>query len=420
MRLCVFEDAGVANLEPLTLTRAAFDLRLGVETILERQRRALQAAEVGAWVRPEYVDLVRHGHANIPCNDDPFARGASVWANARWAPPPALTIEAKPHVGLMGQQIAYILPPSGEFAPAPNLEPWLERCKQTLPHVAAPGNMIDYLWDLVDNHGQVLGEDWTWFHQEHGHRPMKDIALLGPEQQLVIAEDAEIEPFVVADTRKGPVLIDRSAIIHSFSRLEGPCYIGRESWILGAKLRSGTIGPGCRIGGEFEASIVQGHANKYHDGFLGHSYLGEWVNLAAGTHTSDLRNDYGPVRVIVDGQRVASGKTKIGSYIGDHSKTALAALLNTGTSIGAFCNVLPNGGMVPQVVPSFCQVQHGQLHERWDLRQLFTTAGIAMGRRGRELTEQAKDFYYWLYDHLGDRRRKALRDSEMRRMRRSV
>ena len=102
-----------------------------------------------------------------------------------------------------------------------------------------------------------------------------------------------------------------------------------------------TIGPDCRIGGEVEASIVQGHSNKYHDGFLGHSYVGAWVNLAAATQTSDLRNDYDVVRVSVNGQRIVTGRTKIGAYIGDHAKTGLATLLNTGSTIGAFANVLP-------------------------------------------------------------------------------
>ena len=132
---------------------------------------------------------------------------------------------------------------------------------------------------------------------------------------------------------------------------------------MGAKVRGGTIGPKCRIGGEVEASIVQGYANKYHDGFLGHSYIGAWVNLAAGTQTSDLRNDYGTIKVTVAGQRVSTGQTKVGSFIGDHSKTGLGALLNTGSVIGAFCNVLPSGSLLPQEVPSFCQVYFGQIRE---------------------------------------------------------
>ena len=110
----------------------------------------------------------------------------------------------------------------------------------------------------------------------------------------------------------------------------------------GGKIRAGTtLGPDCRIGGEVEASIVQGHSNKYHDGFLGHAYVGEWVNLGAGTQNSDLRNDYGEVTVTVNGRLVRTGQTKVGCFLGDHTKTGLGTLLNTGTSVGVFCNLLP-------------------------------------------------------------------------------
>ena len=178
------------------------------------------------------------------------------------------------------------------------------------------------------------------------------------------------------------------------------------------------IGPNCRIGGEVEASIVQGFSNKYHEGFLGHSYLGEWVNLAAATQTSDLRNDYDMIRVSVNGQRIATGKSKIGSYIGDHAKTGLAALLNTGSTIGAFANVLPSGTLLPQVVPSFCQVQQGELRELWDLRKVFTTAARVMQRRGKTLTETHNDFYDQLFEATAQSRRGQMRESETRWLKR--
>ncbi|HZZ81348.1 MAG TPA: hypothetical protein VFE62_22790, partial [Gemmataceae bacterium] len=262
-------------------------------------------------------------------------------------------------------------------------------------------------------------QDARWFRAEHGVRSLPQVAVVGPAADLIVAEDASIEPYVFVDTRGGPVLIDRGAQVHAFSRLEGPCYVGRNSWIVGAKLRAGSsIGPCCRIGGEIEASIVQGFSNKYHEGFLGHSYLGEWVNLAAATQTSDLRNDYDMIRVQVNGQRVATGKNKIGSYIGDHTKTGLSALLNTGSSIGAFANVLPSGSLLPAVVPSFCQVQNGELREMWDLRKTFATATRVMQRRGKTFTEGHRDFYDRLFESTAQLRRRTMRDGEMRRMRR--
>ena len=159
---------------------------------------------------------------------------------------------------------------------------------------------------------------------------------------------------VVADTTGGPVVIGEGAVVTAFTRLEGPCAIGADTHLLGAKVRGGTtIGPHCRVGGEVECSVVLGYANKYHDGFLGHSYVGEWVNLAAGTSTGDLRCDYRPVRVPVDGAEVSTGRTKVGSVIGDHAKTGLGVLLNCGTALGCFAQVLPTGTLAPRAVPSF-------------------------------------------------------------------
>jgi UDP-N-acetylglucosamine diphosphorylase/glucosamine-1-phosphate N-acetyltransferase len=350
--------------------------------------------------------------------------GTTVFVNARWVPPARLVEDrTTPRVGVVGDEVAYVILPAQAVphCTLQTIDDWVADRKDTLPREPAGGLMASYLWDLVEHNARALCDDLSWFRARHGAgtRPA-GLAVVGPEEGLFVHPGATIDPFVVADTRGGPVLIDRGAVVHSFSRLEGPCYVGPGSWILGAKLRGGTIGPCCRVGGEVEASILQGYSNKYHDGFLGHSYLGEWVNLAAGTQVSDLRNDYGPIKVPINGERVATGLTKIGSFIGDHSKTGLSALLNTGTTVGAFCNVLPSGGLLPQVVPSFCTYGNAQLQERWDLRQLFTTAATVMRRRGQELTSEYTEFYFGLYDRTAGLRRKVIRDSEVKRLRRSV
>jgi UDP-N-acetylglucosamine diphosphorylase/glucosamine-1-phosphate N-acetyltransferase len=422
MRICIYEDSQTAWLEPITLTRPAFALWCGAERLYERHCRQFGAEEVGFWMRPALVDLWKLDRPSDPVNDADWLRErATVWLNGRWLPAPDVRIDAtSPHVGSMNEQIAYAVLPAGEAPSVTELDAWLGAWKERLPQRAVSGAMLNYLWDVVDHNGTALNHDGTWFRAEHPSRPLPgNVAVVGPAEMFIAAEDATIEPFVFADTRGGPVLIDRGAIVHAFSRLEGPCYVGRESWIVGGKLRAGSsIGPSCRIGGEVEASIVQGYSNKYHEGFLGHSYLGEWVNLAAATQTSDLRNDYDMIRVSVNGQRIATGKSKIGSYIGDHSKTGLAALLNTGSTIGAFANVLPAGTLLPQVVPSFCQVQQGELRELWDLRKAFTTAARVMQRRGQTLTGTHQDFYDHLFEATAEPRRRMMRESDARRLKR--
>ncbi|MCI0740505.1 MAG: hypothetical protein L0Y72_15770, partial [Gemmataceae bacterium] len=330
MRFCIYEDADVLNLEPLTLTRPAFALRYGASTLLERQQRAFRATEVGALVRPGLAEFTRVQFPELSVNE--LQKSSSLClVNARWLPPSSFAPDlAQPHIGLAGMHIAYVALPQwdGGHIDSESLPAWLSHWKKTLPAASAGGMMAQHLWDLVDSNPVALEEDAAWRARQDPALARRadalepaQVVVVGPRNRFLVAEDVELEPFVVVDTRNGPVLIDRGAKVHAFSRLEGPCYVGPGAWIMGAKLRGGTIGPGCRIGGEVEASIVQGHTNKYHDGFLGHSYVGEWVNLAAGTQTSDLRNDYGPIRVHVGGERIATGRHKIGSYIGDHTKT---------------------------------------------------------------------------------------------------
>ena len=247
------------------------------------------------------------------------------------------------------------------------------------------------------------------------------IAVVGPRELLVIDPTAKLDPLIVFDTTNGPILVEAGAVVTAFSRIEGPCVLGAGAHVLGAKIRAGTtIGPQCRVGGEVEASIVHGHANKYHEGFLGHSYLGEWVNLGAGTHNSDLRNDYGEVSVPLAGVPTPTGRTKVGCFIGDHTKTGLGTLLNTGTSIGAFCSVLPAGRYAPKWLPSFTAWWEGTLREEADVPRLLRTAAVVMCRRGQTLTELHAAFYQELFEQTAAERRWGLREAEQRQLRRSA
>ena len=245
--------------------------------------------------------------------------------------------------------------------------------------------------------------------------------MVGPagNAQLHGHPSVRVDPLVVADTTNGPVIVDRDAYLGAFTRLEGPCYVGPASHILGAKIRAGTtLGPCCRVGGEVEASIVQGHGNKYHDGFLGQATVGEWVNVGAGARTATCGNDYG--EVVSHGRRRAGGdgQTKAGSFLGDHTKIGLGTLLNTGTNIGVFASVLPAGKLLPRYVPSFCAVAHGTLAENDDMEVLFSTAEEVMRRRGVRLTEAQQAVYRRVYEQTAQQRKQTQREQEPRKSRR--
>lgn len=169
---------------------------------------------------------------------------------------------------------------------------------------------------------------------------------------LFVAPGAAIGDYVVTDTRKGPIIIDCNAQIGAYTLLRGPIYVGPKSKILehSAIKDAVTLSHTTKIGGEVEASIVEPYTNKQHHGFLGHSYLGSWINLGAGTCNSDLKNTYGPVNMEYSFGKVPTNMQFLGCIMGDYSKTAINTGIFTGKVIGV-CSMMY--GFVTSNVPSF-------------------------------------------------------------------
>ncbi|HEY7153724.1 MAG TPA: putative sugar nucleotidyl transferase [Gemmataceae bacterium] len=430
MRVCLFEDRGALDLEPLSLTRPVFELLCGLTSLAAKQSRFFPPGPRGVLLRPHLADLYRLHAAELPVNDLAWLRaGPTILINGRWLPPsiPLSPVELSgPCVALVDDEIAFAVVESrhlADFSPD-TLDDCLDVWKATLPRRSAGGRLIRYLWDLIQHNGEQIVADWQTtgapFEVEAGGGDRPGLAVVGPREQILIHPSARLDPMIVADTTHGPVVIDRGAVVTAFTRLEGPCAIGPRTRVHGANVRAGTtLGPDCRIGGEMECSIVQGHSNKYHDGFLGHAYLGEWVNLGAGTHNSDLRNDYGEITMTVNGRRVRTGLTKVGCFLGDHTKTALGVLLNTGTNAGVFCNLLP-GGLLPKYVPSFASWWDRELTDRADMAALLRTAAEVMRRRHVVFTEAHAALYRTLFEQTAAERRLAVREAAMRRLRRSA
>jgi UDP-N-acetylglucosamine diphosphorylase/glucosamine-1-phosphate N-acetyltransferase len=424
MRLCLFEDRA-EQFEPLSWTRPVFDLCCGLTTLAQKQARHLAAPIRGTLVRPVLEELYRLGHPDVAVNDADWLRADElILVNGRWLPPDdAFVMPAESCVGLVGAAVAYVVlkkraTTSITFEALADL---LDHWQHTLPSRLAGGRMASYPWDLVERNADEIRRDFAWLRPLGASSDRESLAVVGPRGHLWISPSAAIEPMVVVDTTRGPVVIDEEAVVSAFTRLEGPCYVGPRSQVFGAKIRAGTsIGPECRVGGEVEASILHGYSNKYHDGFLGHSYVGEWLNLGAGTHNSDLRNDYGEVTMTLHGLPVPTGISKVGCFLGDHTKTGLGTLLNTGTNVGAFCNLLPAARFAPKYVPSFTSWWNGSLREAFTLDQLLATAEIAMQRRGVTLTDAHRTLYARLHQETQAERRRALRDSEQRQLRRSA
>jgi UDP-N-acetylglucosamine diphosphorylase/glucosamine-1-phosphate N-acetyltransferase len=307
---------------------------------------------------------------------------------------------------LVGPEDAVALDPHG-------IDSWFEKIASRYSGIDVGGEWIFRPWDLVARNGAYIERDFQEARRNGvTNRQLSTLALVGPSNLLRVHETARIDPYTVFDTTTGPIIVAPNVWVQPFTRVEGPCYIGPETQLFRANIRgSVSIGPNCRIGGEVEATIVHGFSNKYHEGFLGHAYIGEWVNLGAITSNSDLRNDYGEVCVPLQGDPVPTGQAKVGCFIGDHTRTGMGSMLNTGTAIGVMCNVLPAGLLLPKHVPSFTAVLYGRVGSGFSLDQMFATAGIVMGRRGKTFTDAEEQLYRALFEQTRLERERAFQRS---------
>ena len=178
-----------------------------------------------------------------------------------------------------------------------SIDALLDSAKAALPAAKELPAAWNYTWDLVLANPAQLAVDFAAAGRSGIEGKVEEPnAIRGSKKDVYVAPGAVVHPMVVIDAEHGPVYLDEGVEVHPFTRIEGPCYVGKKSILLGTKCREGnSIGPMCRVGGEVEESIIHGYSNKYHDGFLGHAYVGEWVNLGALTTNSDLKNDYSSV-----------------------------------------------------------------------------------------------------------------------------
>ena len=259
------------------------------------------------------------------------------------------------------------------------------------PHERGAGHEVDGLllrgtFDLVTALERFLGEDCADFRAATSSGVPEGSIVLGDPGDVVVL-GAAVEPGVVFDVRHGAVVLQPGVEVRHGTRLEGPLFAGTRSRLLGGFMRASAFGPDCRLHGEIAASVFLGYANKSHDGFVGHSVVGHWVNLGALTTTSNLKNTYGPVRLDVAGRRIETGRQNLGTLFGDHVKTAIGTMLATGTVISAGANVF-GPPTPPKYVPPFAWGGAGD--ERLTADGFLRVAERVLGRRNVELTAERR------------------------------
>jgi UDP-N-acetylglucosamine diphosphorylase / glucose-1-phosphate thymidylyltransferase / UDP-N-acetylgalactosamine diphosphorylase / glucosamine-1-phosphate N-acetyltransferase / galactosamine-1-phosphate N-acetyltransferase len=382
----LYDDARARAFEPFALTRPAGELRAGASLVRERWTSALGAPVVGHLTSAHLDGFVEPGAAPVVTKGS-IPAGAWV-ANARFLP--ALTRLPVEDALLTAGQVAAV------------------RLREALPAAEFAEGDVD-LASLVPADGvrKPLEGGWwahdVWDYVRHLVPMLEhDVPILGATMEtalpagsirvgdhpVFVEEGAIVEPAVCFDTTAGPILLRSGSHVHAFTRLIGPLYVGNDSSVTTDRIAASSIGDTCKVHGEMSNTIMTGHSNKGHDGFVGHSILGRWVNLGAGTITSNLKNTYGTVQLWTPNGVRDTGLQFLGTLFGDHAKTGIGLTLTTGTVIGAGANVY-GSRMPPKAVPPFAWGEASEF-AGYHVEKFLEVAERMMARRHVTLSDGAR------------------------------
>ena len=384
--LYYFDDVRARHFEPFALTRPGSELRAGTSLIRKRWERATGLKSAGFISSPH---LAHFEEGNAPPSLSPKLEipAGSILVNTRCVIP--MDIDLKGFDLLMCEGVACAVRLARAFPVSQFADGLIDigSIQTTLGGLRIKGRWMNNVWDFIATLPEQLMEDIPLRAKALGASAKTKAAKLG-EYGVFVEEGAQIAPQVVLDATAGPILIRSGAVIAPFTHLVGPVSVGRDSQILGDRVAGSSIGDHCKVHGELSGSIFLGHGNKTHTGFVGHSYLGRWVNLGAVTTTSNMKNTYGPVQLWTPSGVRDTGQQFLGTFFGDHAKTGIGTMLTTGCVIGAGASVF-GANMPPKVVPPFAWGD-GEPYESYDVTKFLAVAERAMARREVALGENAR------------------------------
>ena len=382
--LFLYDDERARTFEPFALTRPVSSLRIGALLSRDRWARAYDVAPAGVVVSPALDDFEEDG---APPTATELAAGA-VLANARCAVCLTPAVQDADVWMCDGRVAAVKLERGVRLAMLADGRVPLEELARDGGSVATiGGRWVDEVWHLITDLLVQLGEDIGALGPELSCETPPHATVIGTHR-VFVERGATLEPYVVLDVSAGPILVRRGATVRAFTRIVGPCVVDTGSTVLGARIHGCSIGEASIVHGELSETVVLGHSNKSHDGFVGHSYLGRWVNLGAGTITSNLKNTYGTVPVWTPEGLRDTGVLKLGTMFGDHVKTGIGLRLTTGSVVGAGANVF-GAAVPPKYVPPFSWGD-GRSHDRYQIDKFLEVASRAMARRHVSLSDRGR------------------------------
>lgn len=394
MRLYVFDDRQVSDWQPFALSRPCAELWFGTRSLRGRLEEFAGIGASGILTRPWLDSFSEEGAPPVISVEDLGDEEDRLFLCCRAVPDPRVRFELPSGLTTLEMEGEII----GAYVPSGSKSPGSDWFAEPAPLAGAAlvveGTVLGHVWELVEH-----SADRTAADLDSGLPGVPEAsASSGLERlgagRLQLAADVRIEPGVLFDLREGSICLDRRVEVLAGTRLTGPLYAGPSSRLLGGSLARLSAGPYCYLRGEIEESVVLGYTNKAHDGFLGHAYVGRWVNLGALTTNSDLKNTYGTVRLAGPTDEVDTRLMKFGCLIGDHVKTAIGTLIPTGAVLGCGANVLAN--LPEKWVPPFSWGGPETVHRK---DGFLRTAEVSAGRRGVHFGDGERTWLSDVWEH---------------------
>lgn len=404
--ILIFEDEFHNNLFPLTYTRPVFDLRCGILTLQEKIEKRFPNKTVLLHFRNYLKGFVSRSNSLDKLNNIDTSIENCLLINGSVVADDELIDKIKNismnEIFVKGNKLVAALVSKNNLSIVrDNLSsPISLSLFNHLPEREIDSEIINYPWNLVNLNGAQISKDFELLVNRNEEQILgkvyEGVHMLN-EKDIFIGKGASIKPGAVLDAEEGPIHIAENATIYPNTVIQGPTSVGERALIkIGAKIYGDTtIGPVCKISGEIGESILHSYSNKQHNGFLGHAYLGSWVNLGAGTNNSDLKNNYGTVRVTINDVEIDTGEVMSGLIMGDHSKSGIDTMFNTGTVVGVSANVF-GSGFLDKYIPSFSW-GGAESMTTFNIEKAIEVAKTVMGRRDIKFEEDDENVLKIIY-----------------------
>ena len=394
MQLILFDDHSWDNLLPLTFTRPVSDLRVGILTIAEKWAKRLETT-------PSFLTR-EHLSGKFPCKEgnDNLLINSSLLPDDRVVEAlenlPSGTSLKKGEI-LLGARLA------GDGTGAPGIMDRIGNATEYTGEVS----LIDFPWKIFLLNGQEIRADFELITGGRSSGTLSNsVGVIGKER--IFAEPGFRAEHITLNASQGPIYLGCESEIMEGSVIRGPFALCEGSVVkMSAKIYGPTtIGPNSKVGGELNNSVIHSDSNKAHDGFLGNAVLGQWCNLGADTNNSNLKNNYSEVKIwnYPKDRFIGTGLQFCGLFMGDHSKSAINTMFNTGTVVGVSANIF-GSGFPRNLVPSFTWGDgHGSTF--YQLEKALETASLVMERRGQKLSEDDRSILQWVFDYTAKYRKR--------------